>query len=82
VKVVEGLGCKAIRVFKPEDIAPAFTEAKRLMKKHQVPVVVEIMLERVTNISMGGEIDSVNEFEPVADNADDAPTHVSFMKYE
>jgi tartronate-semialdehyde synthase len=23
VKVVEGLGCKAIRVFKPEDIAPA-----------------------------------------------------------
>lgn len=82
VKVVEGLGCKAIRVFKPEDIAGAFAQAKRLMKKHQVPVVVEIMLERVTNISMGGEIDSVNEFEPVADNADDAPTHVSFMKYE
>ncbi len=28
VKVVEGLGCKAIRVFKPEDIAPAFKQAE------------------------------------------------------
>ncbi|WP_213666806.1 thiamine pyrophosphate-dependent enzyme, partial [Escherichia coli] len=27
VKVAEGLGCKAIRVFKPEDIAPAFEQA-------------------------------------------------------
>ena len=31
VKVAEGLGCKAIRVFKPEDIAPAFEQAKALM---------------------------------------------------
>ncbi|ETJ31869.1 Glyoxylate carboligase, partial [human gut metagenome] len=27
VKVAEGLGCKAIRVFKPEDIPPAGTPA-------------------------------------------------------
>ena len=35
------------------------------MKEHQVPVVLEFILERVTNISMGAEIDSVNEFEEI-----------------
>ena len=39
VKVAEGLGCKAIRVFKPEDIAPAFEQAKALMAQYRVPVV-------------------------------------------
>ncbi|MGO4331500.1 glyoxylate carboligase [Cupriavidus sp. 2TAF22] len=67
VKVVEGLGCKAIRVFKPEDIAPAFAEARDLMAEFSVPVVVEVILERVTNIAMGTEIDNINEFEPVED---------------
>jgi tartronate-semialdehyde synthase len=63
VAVVEGLGCKAIRVTRPEEIGPAFEEAQRLMARHQVPVVVEVILERVTNISMGTEIDDVKEFE-------------------
>jgi tartronate-semialdehyde synthase len=62
VAVVEGLGCKAIRVFRPDDIIPAFEKARALMRQHQVPVVVEIILERVTNIAMGTEIDAVNEF--------------------
>jgi tartronate-semialdehyde synthase len=31
-----------------------------------VPVVVEVILERVTNVSMGTELDAVTEFEPVA----------------
>jgi tartronate-semialdehyde synthase len=35
------------------------------MNEHQVPVVLEFILERVTNISMGTEIDSVNEFEEI-----------------
>ena len=30
-----------------------------------MPVVLEFILERVTNISMGTEIDSVNEFEEI-----------------
>ncbi|WP_420996095.1 glyoxylate carboligase [Cupriavidus sp. 30B13] len=67
VKVVEGLGCKAIRVFKPEDIAPAFARARELMAEFSVPVVVEVILERVTNIAMGTEIDNINEFEPIED---------------
>jgi tartronate-semialdehyde synthase len=78
VAVVEGLGCKAIRVRKPEDIAAALEQAKVLMNKHKVPVVVEIILERVTNISMGVEIDGVNEFEALAENEADAPTAITF----
>ncbi|MDH8112630.1 glyoxylate carboligase, partial [Klebsiella pneumoniae] len=72
--------CKAIRVFKPEDIAPAFEQAKAWMKAYRVPVVVEVILERVTNISMGSELDNVMEFEDVADSAIDAPTETCFMK--
>ena len=53
VAVVEGLGCKAIRVRNPEDAPAAFAQAKELMAKHQVPVVVEFILERVTNIIYG-----------------------------
>ncbi|MCJ2376038.1 glyoxylate carboligase [Vibrio sp. ZSDZ34] len=74
VAVVEGLGCKAIRVTDPEKIADAFEQAKALMAKHQVPVVVEVVLERVTNIAMGTEINAINEFEPLASDINDAPT--------
>lgn len=51
----------------PNEFRAAFDEAKRMMAEHQVPVVVEFILERVTNISMGMEIDAVNEFEEVLD---------------
>lgn len=72
VKVVEGLGCKAIRVWEPEKIQEAFALARKWMKQYRVPVVVEIMLERITNIAMGTEIDNITEFEPLVD----APTPV------
>jgi tartronate-semialdehyde synthase len=65
VAVVEGLGCKAIRVFNPDDLIPAFERARELMRQYQVPVVVEVILERVTNIAMGTEIDALNEFNAV-----------------
>ncbi|MFE1934187.1 glyoxylate carboligase [Streptomyces sp. NPDC059474] len=74
VKVAEGLGCKAVRVFEPDRIAPALEEAKKLMAEHRVPVVVEVILERVTNVSMGTELDNVTEFEDVATAPDHAPT--------
>ncbi len=67
VAVAEGLGCKAIRVTRPEDAPAAFRTARALMTEHQVPVVVEFILERVTNIAMGTEIDNVVEFEEVLD---------------
>jgi tartronate-semialdehyde synthase len=67
VKVVEGFGCKAIRVFKPEDIQPAFAQAKKWLKEFQVPIVVEMILERITNVAMGTEINAITEFEEVTD---------------
>jgi tartronate-semialdehyde synthase len=79
VAVVEGLGCKAIRVHKQEEIAPAIRQAEKWMAEYQVPVVIEVMLERVTNISMGTEIDAVNEFEELAINAKDAPTAIGLL---
>ena len=37
-----------------------------MIEEFKVPVIVEIILERVTNISMGTEINAVNEFEDLA----------------
>src|SRR6266568_3370105 len=76
VKVAEGLGCKALRVTEPGEIGPALEEAKKLMAEYRVPVVVEVILERVTNISMGTELDNVVEFEDLAERREDAPTAV------
>jgi tartronate-semialdehyde synthase len=67
VQVAEGLGCKAIRVRTPNEFKGAFAEARRLMAEHQVPVVIEFILERVTNVSMGVEIDAITEFEEILD---------------
>nr|WP_163501509.1 glyoxylate carboligase [Halomonas socia] len=79
VSVVEGLGCKALRVTQPEQIAPALEQARELMREHRVPVVVEVILERVTNIAMGTDLDGVNEFEDLAENQEDAPTSISAL---
>ncbi len=79
VAVVEGLGCKAIRVFRQEDLQPAIEQAQAWMAEHQVPVVIEVILERVTNIAMGTEIDAINEFEPLAEGREDAPTAIALL---
>ena len=79
VAVVEGLGCKAIRVRTPEEIQPAFAQAQQWMEEFRVPVVVEIILERVTNIAMGTEINAINEFEELAERGEDAPTAISML---
>ena len=78
-KVAEGLGCKALRVYEPDEMVPAFETAQKLMAEHQVPVVVEIMLERVTNISMGTELDNITEFEELAEHREHAPTSVALL---
>jgi tartronate-semialdehyde synthase len=79
VKVAEGLGCKALRVQRPDELLPAFEEAKKLMAEFRVPVVVEVILERVTNISMGTELDNVVEFEELAVSPDQAPTAIALL---
>ena len=74
VAVVEGLGCKAIRVRDPNDLPALLTPGTDPTAR--VPVVVEIILERVTNISMGTEINAINEFEDLALSGTDAPTSI------
>lgn len=79
IAVAEGLGCKAIRVTTPDGIQAAFEQARQWMQEFRVPVVVEIILERVTNISMGTEINAINEFEDLALTVSDAPTAISLL---
>ncbi len=82
VKVVEGLGCKAIRVTEPDQLLPAFEEAKKLAAEFRVPVVVEAILERVTNIAMSktADISDVTEFEELATEPGHAPTAIRTLK--
>ena len=42
-------------------------------------MVVEVILEKVTNISMGTEIDNVVEFEELAVSGVDAPTAIALL---
>ena len=79
VSVVEGLGCKALRVSRPDDIAPALEQARELARQHRVPVVVEVILERVTNIAMGTDLTGINEFEALAENLEDAPSSIAAL---
>jgi tartronate-semialdehyde synthase len=65
VAAAEALGCKAIRVKSPNEFKDAFAKAHALMDEHQVPVVLEFILERVTNIAMGTELHNVSEFEEI-----------------
>jgi tartronate-semialdehyde synthase len=63
--VVKGLGCKSLRVTDPEKLRDALVQAQAMAKQYRVPVVVEVILEKVTNISMGTEINQINEFEAI-----------------
>ncbi|MDR0440657.1 MAG: glyoxylate carboligase [Candidatus Accumulibacter sp.] len=76
VKVAEGLGCGAIRVRTPEELPAAFARAEQMARDLRVPVMVECIVERITNIAMGGALDNINEFEELAVTAADAPTSV------
>src|SRR6202008_5112658 len=53
VKLAEALGCRAIRVTNADALPAAFEQANKWMEEFKVPVVVEVILERVTNIAMG-----------------------------
>ncbi|HBK43156.1 MULTISPECIES: glyoxylate carboligase [unclassified Polynucleobacter] len=63
--VIEGLGCKTLRVTDPAKIQDALVQAQKMAREFSVPVVVEVILEKVTNIAMGTEIDNIMEFEEI-----------------
>lgn len=76
VAVAEGFGCKGIRVTDPAELEGAMRRAQEMAQEFRVPVVVEAVLERVTNISMGSALDNVVEFEAVATCGAEAPTAI------
>jgi tartronate-semialdehyde synthase len=67
VRAVEALGGIGLRVTDPNELQEALHKARALVKEHSIPVVVEVITERVTNIAMGPEIDQIKEFEPIED---------------
>ncbi|MFD4829314.1 glyoxylate carboligase [Streptomyces uncialis] len=82
VKVAEGLGCKALRVTDPAELGAAFARARKLAAEFRVPVVVEVILERITNIAMSrtADISDVTEFEDIATESWHAPTSLTPLK--
>lgn len=67
VKAAEALGCLAFRVFEPDKIGPTIQDARRLAEEKRVPVIVEVITERKTDIAMGPDIDKITEFEEILD---------------
>ena len=67
VRAAEAFGAIARRVTRPQERAPAFAWARAEAERRQLPVVVEVITEKVTDIAMGPEIDAIQEFEPVLD---------------
>lgn len=69
VKLMEAFGCPARRVEEPGDIADALSWAALESAAAQLPVLVEVMVEREANAAMGPALDAITEFEPVRDLA-------------
>lgn len=60
----------------------AFEQARKLAAEYRVPVVVEVILERITNIAMSttNDIGNVVEFEEIATEPGHAPTSIKTLK--
>lgn len=67
VKLMDAFGCPGRRVSRPEEIGPALAWARGEAERLQLPVLVEVMIEREANAAMGASIDAIVEYEPVPD---------------
>lgn len=65
VKVMEAYGCAGRRVTQPGEIASTIEWARKEAERISRPVLVEIMVDREANASMGTAINAINEFEPL-----------------
>lgn len=63
VKLMDAFGCPARRVVSPDEIQPALSWARREASSKQLPVLVEVMIERDGNAAMGTSIDAIVEYE-------------------
>ncbi|WP_199430330.1 glyoxylate carboligase [Qaidamihabitans albus] len=64
VKIMEAYGCSGTRVADPGEIRQSLDWARKEAERTSRPVLVEIMIEREANASMGTALDNVKEFEP------------------
>jgi tartronate-semialdehyde synthase len=74
VAVMEAMGAMGRHVTRPEEIKPALEWAIRLSEERQVPVLVEVKVERETNAAMGTAINNIIEFEELAEGGK-VPAH-------
>jgi tartronate-semialdehyde synthase len=58
VKLVEAFGGKGERIFEPNDLSAAFDRAM----KSKVPYLIDVIVSREADCSMGGAINAVREF--------------------
>lgn len=65
VTVMAAYGCSGRRITRPDEIADALAWARKEATRTSRPVLVEIMVDREANASMGTSIDAIREFEPV-----------------
>jgi tartronate-semialdehyde synthase len=65
VAVMEAMGALGRRISKPDEIRPTIEWAIQASEQAQVPVLVEIIVDRETDAAMGKSIDSINEYEPI-----------------
>jgi tartronate-semialdehyde synthase len=63
VKFAEAFGARGERVEGPSEIRPAIERALWWMEKTKKPALIDIIVERETDASMGASIDAVREFE-------------------
>jgi tartronate-semialdehyde synthase len=63
VKFAEAFGARGERVEKPEEIKPAIRRALQWMEETKKPALIDIIVERETDASMGSSLENVREFE-------------------
>ena len=67
VKLMEAFGCPARRVEQPGDIADALSWAALESEAQQLPILVEVMVEREPDAAMGRSPNAIDEPEPAAE---------------
>jgi tartronate-semialdehyde synthase len=71
---MEAMGALGRHVTRPEEIKPALEWAIRVSGERQVPVLVEVQVERETNAAMGTALNNIIEFEELAEGGT-LPSH-------
>jgi tartronate-semialdehyde synthase len=69
VKFAEAFGARGERVEGPDEIKPAIQRSLQWMEKTKKPALIDIIVERETDASMGASIDAVREFEDEREEA-------------